>query len=120
MNHKDLHRFLKNLHKQENNTMTLKGTEYATKEDRFRNFKAMVNLQVPPDTPEATAWNVMAKHLEASMFGLELLSQGHNPSITFWREKLGDIRIYCALILAMLEERELDYALTHPVIITKD
>lgn len=106
MNQRDLHKFLKSLHSIENSMMTLKGTEYTTKEDRFRNFKNMQHLQVPPSTPEACAWNVMAKHLEASMFGLEQLNAGKGPDITFWREKLGDIRIYCALILAMLEERE--------------
>lgn len=105
MTAKELHKLFKQLQKIENNLVTIKGEEYATASDRFRNFKNMIHLQVPPNTPEAAAWNVMAKHLEASMFGLELLDAGKGPDMGFWYEKLGDIRIYCALILGMLQER---------------
>lgn len=106
MTARELHKLFKDLQATENRLVTLKGTEYATKEDRFRNFKNLVHLQVDPKTPEATAWNVMAKHLEASMFGLEQLNEGKEVPYEFWQEKLGDIRVYCALILGMLKERE--------------
>ncbi len=85
-----------------------KAAEYATDEDRMANFKNALHLQLPPDTPEACAWNYMAKHLEASMQGLRQLGEGQAMPLDFWREKLGDIRVYCSLILGMLEQREWD------------
>lgn len=89
----------------EKSLMLEKGAEYAQNDDRFSNFKNAVSLQVPGVTPEGAAWNMMSKHLEATMKGLRSLAEGNAPSQRFWDEKLGDIIIYTRLILLMTEER---------------
>lgn len=116
MKSSDFAKLFSELQHKEQKLLIEKASEYASEDDRMANFKNSVHLQVPPGTPEACAWNFMSKHLEASMNGLRKLNDGEMMPLSFWHEKLGDIRIYCSLILGMLEQREIDEFNNNPVI----
>jgi len=95
---------LKN-HQHEGRTLIEKGREYSEPHDRFRNFNNMAPMLAQGNTPEAAAWNAMVKHLEATQAAISKLPTGHIMPREFWKEKLGDIRIYSLLIFGMIEER---------------
>lgn len=105
MKAKEFNALFRQLQKSEHELLVTKAKEYADDNERFANFKEGIHLQVNGSTPEGCAWNYMAKHLDASMRAINDLANEKVRPLSFWYEKLGDIRIYTALILGMIEER---------------
>lgn len=104
MTNKQFQKFYRDLLAKENSLIQAKGQEYAHSSNRFKNFEEAAMLQLDGSTRATSAWNMMTKHLVAVKHGLEQHLENKSPDSLFWREKLGDIRIYCALLEAMLQE----------------
>lgn len=105
MHVEDFNKIVDQNHKYEHITLVEKAKEYAEPTNRFRNFNNMAHFMAQGNTPEAACWNVMAKHLEATMSAVSKLAEGTVQPIEFWVEKLGDIRIYSLLLMGLIEER---------------
>ena len=105
MDVEDFNKIVDQNHEYEHVTLVEKAKEYAEPANRFRNFNNMAHFMAQGNTPEAACWNVMAKHLEATMSAVSKLAEGKVQPATFWVEKLGDIRIYSLLLMGLIEER---------------
>lgn len=83
------------------NLLGVKNAEYSTNADRWFNFS--YGAHILDTTPEGAAFAYMAKHI-ASVG--KMVKNPERYSCDTWKEKLGDMANYCALIYAMRCEAE--------------
>lgn len=81
-----------------------KNGEYRTDTDRWYNFN--YGSGVLNTTPEGAAFAYMAKHIASVS---KMVENPERYSCDTWKEKLGDMANYCALIYAMRCEAEERY-----------
>jgi hypothetical protein len=93
--------FLPALHEWELETSRTKGNEYAGEDDALRNFKeAAADLGLSP-------LQVCAVHLHKQYCAIMSYARlGHNLSTESLRSRVGDLRLYAALFLALAEEAQ--------------
>ena len=91
-----------------NSSLSAKAEEYATDNDRLRNFKIAASLT--ENTPKQAAWGMLVKHL-VSISDMIQNDQTKTYTPEMWDEKIGDAINYLILIRA-LEFEEKSYQFT--------
>ena len=84
-------------------TLGLKAGEYATDEDRLRNFKLAAALE--RCTPERALLGMWTKHLVSVIDIIEGIDQGKPIDRKLWDEKIGDSINYHLLLNGLVIER---------------
>lgn len=84
--------------------LTCKGKEYNLEEDRLGFFKRAAGLG---GTPEKALFGFMLKHIVSVS---DMVAYERYFEMSVWKEKLIDIMDYCALLLALEEEKEKEEA----------
>jgi len=84
-------------------TLSIKGAEYCTGNDRLKNFKDAASMN--GITPEWALWGMVSKHIIALKDFILDLDKDIVRSESQVLEKVGDIRCYMVLLEALFAER---------------
>lgn len=81
-------------------TMQTKNDEYTSGDDRLSNFRRAAHLT--GITMEQANWGMMVKHVVS----VADLVQRESVDPELWKEKLGDLANYCALMWAIVNDKQ--------------